>query len=390
MQVEVFISPAGVVISTCWVERPLCPGHTARLERTYFILYDYIEYFDKDSASFLQRDRFVEIINSIFKEHLIEILKSLFLQYRYSLHFCTCEKYTAWEHMADGYLNQKMIGDVVGDYFFICPTNHFANTLAEHGVPVYYYYFTQYTAWEHMADGYLNQKMIGDVVGDYFFICPTNHFANTLAEHGVPVYYYYFTQRSTTSMWGDWMGVMHGDEIDYVFGRPLEPRPTSDEDAWPLYSRNTPQFFTWSADSIGHVGTGPRATACAFWNQFMPRITQAQDKSLSTSRASDSNTCPSVELVTKKSFQTQPPQFHLTPCTSFPALISFWFCFSPSSRVSEFNASSLRALYELPGTSTTEIATDVLDISVAVSTARRKRTALNCHYQPHRGATSEL
>jgi len=81
----------------------------------------------------------------------------------------------------------------------------------------------QYTAWEHMADGYLNQKMIGDMVGDYFFICPTNHFANMMAEHGVPVYYYYFAQRSSTSLWGDWMGVMHGDEIDYVFGRPLDP-----------------------------------------------------------------------------------------------------------------------------------------------------------------------
>jgi acetylcholinesterase len=82
---------------------------------------------------------------------------------------------------------------------------------------------TQYTAWEHMTDGYLNQKMIGDMVGDYFFICPTNHFANMMAENGVPVYYYYFAQRSSTSLWGDWMGVMHGDEIDYVFGRPLDP-----------------------------------------------------------------------------------------------------------------------------------------------------------------------
>ncbi|KAE8736952.1 Carboxyl/Cholinesterase 59, partial [Frankliniella occidentalis] len=52
----------------------------------------------------------------------------------------------------------------------------------------------QYTDWENMSDGYLNQKMIGEVVGDYFFICPTNKFANMFADHGMSVYYYYFTQ----------------------------------------------------------------------------------------------------------------------------------------------------------------------------------------------------
>jgi acetylcholinesterase len=52
----------------------------------------------------------------------------------------------------------------------------------------------QYTDWEHLGDGYLNQKKIAEVVGDYFFICPTNRFAEEFASRGTRVYYYYFTQ----------------------------------------------------------------------------------------------------------------------------------------------------------------------------------------------------
>lgn len=52
----------------------------------------------------------------------------------------------------------------------------------------------QYTDWEHLADGYLNQKKIAEVVGDFFFICPTNQFAEHFAARGTKVYYYFFTQ----------------------------------------------------------------------------------------------------------------------------------------------------------------------------------------------------
>ncbi|KAF5276186.1 hypothetical protein FQR65_LT03990 [Abscondita terminalis] len=98
--------------------------------RTYFILYDFIDFFEKDGPSYLQRDKYHDIINTIFKNMSRLERDAIVFQY------------TDWEHVNDGYLNQKMIADVVGDYFFICPTNYFAEVMAERGMKVYYYYFT--------------------------------------------------------------------------------------------------------------------------------------------------------------------------------------------------------------------------------------------------------
>ncbi|KAK9504156.1 hypothetical protein O3M35_010549 [Rhynocoris fuscipes] len=208
-------------------------------EGTYFILYDYIDYFDKDSPSFLERDKFLDLINAIFKNMT------------------------------------KLEKDAI---------------------------IFKYTDWDNIHDGYINQKMVGDVVGDYFFICPTNLFAQQFAQHGLKVYYYFFTQRTSTSLWGEWMGVMHGDEVAYVFGHPLNMtlqynarerdlslrimkafsrfaltgKPVPDDENWPTYTREHPHYYIFNAEKHG-TGWGPRATACAFWNDFFPRLKEHPD-----------------------------------------------------------------------------------------------------------------
>lgn len=57
-------------------------------------------------------------------------------------------------------------------------------------------YLLQYTDWDRINDGYENQKAIADIVGDYFFICPSTHFSQVFADRGMKVYYYFFTQVS--------------------------------------------------------------------------------------------------------------------------------------------------------------------------------------------------
>lgn len=56
----------------------------------------------------------------------------------------------------------------------------------------------QYSGWEkkEVDDPYSNQKQLSDVVADYFFVCPTNLFANIVSSNGARVYYYFFTHVS--------------------------------------------------------------------------------------------------------------------------------------------------------------------------------------------------
>ncbi|XP_049534889.1 acetylcholinesterase isoform X5 [Anopheles darlingi] len=211
-----------------------------RDEGTYFLLYDFIDYFEKDAATSLPRDKFLEIMNTIFNKASEPEREAIIFQY---------------------------------------------------------------TGWESGNDGYQNQHQVGRAVGDHFFICPTNEFALGLTERGALVHYYYFTHRTSTSLWGEWMGVLHGDEVEYIFGQPMNAslqyrqrerdlsrrmvlsvsefarsgNPALEGEHWPLYTHDNPIYFLFNADGEDDLrgekyGRGPMATSCAFWNDFLPRL----------------------------------------------------------------------------------------------------------------------
>lgn len=208
-------------------------------EGSYFILYDFMNYFTKDGPSLLRREEVMEIIGSVFRN------------------------FSQIEREAVGF---------------------------------------QYTDWESPGNGSINRDMVGDMVGDYFFVCPINHFAQAFAAQGVHVYYYYFTQRTSVSPWGEWMGVLHGDEIEYVFGKPLnrsynytQPErelsrrimhhfsnfaktgnPSTTDIEWPLYTRADPTYVIFDGLTRGR-GRGPRTRPCAFWNEFMPVLNKTRN-----------------------------------------------------------------------------------------------------------------
>lgn len=61
------------------------------------------------------------------------------------------------------------------------------------------------------------------IKGDKTFKCPVIRFAEALDQHGGDVFMYSFEHRVSTNPWPEWTGVVHGYEIELVFGIPLAP-----------------------------------------------------------------------------------------------------------------------------------------------------------------------
>ena len=70
-----------------------------------------------------------------------------------------------------------------------------------------------YTPWNDWNNTLQNAVQLNYAVGDYHFACPTIFLADTYAKDQLPVYFYYFTLRSSVSPWHPWMGVLHGNSI---------------------------------------------------------------------------------------------------------------------------------------------------------------------------------
>jgi carboxylesterase type B len=59
------------------------------------------------------------------------------------------------------------------------------------------------------------------MLGDLHFTCGVVELALAASNHGVPTYYYMFSHRASEQSWPAWMGVLHGYEIPFIFGEPL-------------------------------------------------------------------------------------------------------------------------------------------------------------------------
>ncbi|KAM3669093.1 cholinesterase isoform 2-T4 [Ammospiza maritima maritima] len=158
----------------------------------------------------------------------------------------------------------------------------------------------QYTDWENLGKPEHYRDAIDDVVGDSIIICPVVEFSTSFAQLGNHVFFYFFEHRSSKLPWPEWMGVLHGYEIEFVFGLPLERRVnyTKAEELlsrsmmrywatfaktgspngtptngikWPLFTSADQKYLTLNSNT-SEVLTKPRAQHCRFWKHFFPKV----------------------------------------------------------------------------------------------------------------------
>lgn len=167
----------------------------------------------------------------------------------------------------------------------------------------------QYRNWINPNDQAKNAWQIDMAVGDFSFICPCIDMALHAASVGSNVYYYVFEHRSSVHLWPEWMGVLHADEINFVFGEPLNKSYgyTEEEkifskkmmkywsnfaktgspnrepggvelDEWPSYNNITRKHLILRPELVNRLdkslalGQGSRAKECSFWKDYLPNL----------------------------------------------------------------------------------------------------------------------
>ncbi|VDN06457.1 unnamed protein product [Thelazia callipaeda] len=141
------------------------------------------------------------------------------------------------------------------------------------------------------------------MLGDLQFTCNSNEIALANSLYGGDTYYYYFTHRASQQTWPEWMGVLHGYEINFIFGEPLNTKKfhySKEEQelslrfmrywanfartgyVWPLYTQVSMEYMNLTVESdynagASRIGTGPRRKQCSFWKKILPNLMAAID-----------------------------------------------------------------------------------------------------------------
>ncbi|XP_067275694.1 cholinesterase-like isoform X2 [Pseudorasbora parva] len=155
----------------------------------------------------------------------------------------------------------------------------------------------QYTDWTDEQCKSKNREALGWLVGDHYFSCPLLDFARRYVESGGSARLFLFNHRSSVNPWPRWMGVMHGDEIPFVFGIPLNHTfafsneessmsrrimehwgnfarsgdPSVEGADWPPFTLEHQQYVTLNT-GLSQTLRMLRAQQCKFWDSFLPKL----------------------------------------------------------------------------------------------------------------------
>ncbi|XP_062242688.1 acetylcholinesterase-like [Platichthys flesus] len=160
----------------------------------------------------------------------------------------------------------------------------------------------QYTDWTDENNRMKNRDLLGSLVGDQLFNCPVIEFAQRYSQHGGKTYMYLFDHQSSVNPWPAWMGVMHGYEIEFVFGMPLNAslgytknevnmtkkimkhwanfartgEPGIDGSNWPTFNPQQQGYVTLNYSPPEHR-TMMKPQECQLWKKLIPSLQRVSD-----------------------------------------------------------------------------------------------------------------
>lgn len=66
------------------------------------------------------------------------------------------------------------------------------------------------------SDSAANRDSLDKVCGDRSFTCPTEELTEIFSRNEITTYFYYLTYRASVEVWPQWMGVIHGADVQVV------------------------------------------------------------------------------------------------------------------------------------------------------------------------------
>ncbi|XP_042342696.1 acetylcholinesterase-like [Plectropomus leopardus] len=168
----------------------------------------------------------------------------------------------------------------------------------------------QYTDWADEDNAMKNRDSLGNLVGDHMIACPMLEFAHRYSQRGGKAFLFLFDHRSSVNPWPEWMGVMHGYEIEFVFGMPLNVsleytknevnmskkfmkhwanfartgNPGTDGVNWPLFTPERQEYVTLNHNHPEQKRM-MKAKECHFWNTLTPKVQKVSDDLLACVQA---------------------------------------------------------------------------------------------------------
>ena len=159
-----------------------------------------------------------------------------------------------------------------------------------------------YTPWPDNSDEYALRSQLVDLIGDQHFAAPSHEVADIHSKYA-SVYMYEFAHRpKNASIYPEWMGVVHGENVVFPFGIPLWfPRYDAADKNVSLFIMATYANFVKTGDPTPQpvsgvtwvrynstnraylrVQTKPKMAAAyaprrmAFWNDYYPKLQQVK------------------------------------------------------------------------------------------------------------------